>query len=1080
MIPSHTVLEYVICCCGILIVLISPFLAAQKPPPPFPLVPPPVGAGPHGPPLPLRPPQPAVLGTGCGYPGSLTSSKVFLKAPPTVPANGAIHFPIPVGTTAVYSCEPPYITLGETRRTCRPDATWSGTVPFCGLNVAMHKPLVFPNLRNIWLTNDGIISTRARDCFSHDLQRGEKLSWKMDLTEKFDVHSIRILALADSPWSANVTLFSDPLTNVTCGRIDYSGLDQTAAVSIPCASIVSGVRYVQIDFSLLDAGRLRVCEVNVLAVDALTSDFCPHEASAKAVNQGACLSFHSHGRATWGGALQTCRRLGGTLIQDIDEDAQKFLQAKLQYLHRFQATDAFYWLGLFRSVNMSTMEDTWQWIDGSTPKSYFWAPNQPDHVSKRQYCGGMSGRTSWLWNDLNCESGQGFWICRTNFTSCPIPEQPSNGIITLLDRRLGGFVHYKCEEGFEMLGMGTRSCLSSGAWSGTLPHCTTATQPAVESRTTAATRLTPPTVILPSETPPPTTTSSSETSTTTTPLRSESPPTTTSPHTPVTQFLSTFAENAGTTTQTATTTESPYTVEISTELDYFMSDLSNSDHDMYNTTVAVPARTEYSFDTLSNVTFNETDSAEFVPLAVEVMEPLATTNAPISTTSVLVHHILIPTESPSTSPKSLPLLDTLAMFRCRNIPIVFNAQSTTEVMGLTVVARYTCNQGYNLVGLPFLMCSDGSWRGVMPLCVPGYANEADKTTATTTASTSTLSTVPATIPLPTEAVQTTTRQIQTSTPEVIKSTERTIASTAAMKVLASTMPSTISTSVPKEAASTTVQSASSTESTRSSANTTRTTKKAPWSVFGTTSSVKSSCGALPTVANAESLLHRNAGIYRCLPGYTMVGENVTHCMENGEWEAPPECIAVDCGLPEKLKNGVAILLNGTSRLGSVAAYSCSDASPSQAPYLRVCGEEGQWEGDVPQCAADGPVVLPAESRQLVQQGMSNWMIVVIGVVGTVGGVLVVLGAVFTCRWLTRKRESVPVAISPTLYSLHSGNSPHNLMTERSSARLFDRAQYMPSSGSLHSVYESNHSISDASTQTGRRLNNTTGNNSNSM
>lgn len=64
-----------------------------------------------------------------------------------------------------------------------------------GLNVAMHKPLLLPQHRNAWLTNDGIISTRAKDCYSHYLQPEESLTWKLDLTEVFQVHSIRVLTL---------------------------------------------------------------------------------------------------------------------------------------------------------------------------------------------------------------------------------------------------------------------------------------------------------------------------------------------------------------------------------------------------------------------------------------------------------------------------------------------------------------------------------------------------------------------------------------------------------------------------------------------------------------------------------------------------------------------------------------------------------------------------------------------------------------------------------------------------------------------------------------------------------------------
>ncbi|GAU99746.1 hypothetical protein RvY_10700 [Ramazzottius varieornatus] len=204
---------------------------------------------------------------GCSFPGSRLNSKVTLQQP--VSPDGG-RFPLPVGTTAVYSCEEPYITLGEAVRFCRPDLTWSGSMPFCGLNVAMHKPLILPADRFAWLTNDGVISTRARDCYAHSFSAGSTFTWKIDLTENFHIHSLRILALADFAWTANVTLQYVSRNNIPvdvhCGRLDYAGTEQTAAVSVPCRKIVP-IRFLRIDFTLLSNGRLRLCEVNVLSVD---------------------------------------------------------------------------------------------------------------------------------------------------------------------------------------------------------------------------------------------------------------------------------------------------------------------------------------------------------------------------------------------------------------------------------------------------------------------------------------------------------------------------------------------------------------------------------------------------------------------------------------------------------------------------------------------------------------------------------------------------------------------------------------------------------------------------------------------
>lgn len=57
----------------------------------------------------------------------------------------------------------------------------------------------------------------------------------------------------------------------------------------------------------------------------------------------------------------------------------------------------------------------------------------------------------------------------------------------MLDRRLGGSVNYKCEEGLEMTGIASRSCLSSATWSGILPHCS----PPGESTTSPMIHITP-------------------------------------------------------------------------------------------------------------------------------------------------------------------------------------------------------------------------------------------------------------------------------------------------------------------------------------------------------------------------------------------------------------------------------------------------------------------------------------------------------------------------------------------------------------------------------------------------------------
>ena len=60
---------------------------------------------------------------------------------------------------------------------------------------------------------------------------------------------------------------------------------------------------------------------------------------------------------------------------------------------------------------------------------------------------------------------------------------------------------------------------------------------------------------------------------------------------------------------------------------------------------------------------------------------------------------------------------------------------------------------------------------------------------------------------------------------------------------------------------------------------------------------------------------------------------------------------------------MAVLVNGSSSFGSVAAYTCMGQLATHGIYHRVCSENGRWEGPMPDCAVELPSMIPAESRQ---------------------------------------------------------------------------------------------------------------------
>ena len=54
---------------------------------------------------------------------------------------------------------------------------------------------------------------------------------------------------------------------------------------------------------------------------------------------------------------------------------------------------------------------------------------------------------------------------------CPALVAPINGAVTWTSLTVGGVATYVCDDGFELEGSMTRTCESSGMWSGEEPMC---------------------------------------------------------------------------------------------------------------------------------------------------------------------------------------------------------------------------------------------------------------------------------------------------------------------------------------------------------------------------------------------------------------------------------------------------------------------------------------------------------------------------------------------------------------------------------------------------------------------------------
>ena len=91
-------------------------------------------------------------------------------------------------------------------------------------------------------------------------------------------------------------------------------------------------------------------------------------------------------------------------------------------------------------------------------------------------------------------------------------------------------------------------------------------------------------------------------------------------------------------------------------------------------------------------------------------------------------------------------------------------------------------------------------------------------------------------------------------------------------------------------------------------------------------------------------------IYTCNEGYSLVGDTVRNCMENGTWSGKiPECLPRLCSEPISIPNGQN-KHSQSLEYGSVVTYSCNKGFKLIGGGERVCGHNSDWSGQPPVCA----------------------------------------------------------------------------------------------------------------------------------
>nr|XP_060465550.1 sushi, von Willebrand factor type A, EGF and pentraxin domain-containing protein 1 [Panthera onca] len=90
--------------------------------------------------------------------------------------------------------------------------------------------------------------------------------------------------------------------------------------------------------------------------------------------------------------------------------------------------------------------------------------------------------------------------------------------------------------------------------------------------------------------------------------------------------------------------------------------------------------------------------------------------------------------------------------------------------------------------------------------------------------------------------------------------------------------------------------------------------------------------------------------YTCNPGYELLGNPILICQEDGTWNgSAPSCISVECDLPVAPENGFLHFTETT--MGSAIQYSCKPGHILVGSDIRLCLQNREWSGASPTCEA---------------------------------------------------------------------------------------------------------------------------------